>query len=326
MPSGKVYIGIDLGGTNVQIGAVSDEYKLLSDAKRKTRGEEGMDSVIDRIIDGIDEACRAADVKIDNLTAVGIGAPGAVEPAEGVVLEAVNLRWNNVPLASIMSKRLKVPVFLDNDVNVAVYGENRLGSGKNAENLLGVWAGTGIGGGLILNGKLYYGHFFTAGEIGHTILFPGNPPGSRSLEQNCSRTAIVDRLTRLITSNRKSSISAMVEGDLTRIRSKVIGKAFEEQDPLTVEVVENAAHLIGISIAGVVTLLSLPRVVLGGGLTEALGQPFVDMVQKSARRFAFPDVCRKVDVVASKLEDHAGVLGAAMIAAERLEDEKRKKK
>jgi len=326
MPSGKVYIGIDLGGTNVQIGAVGEEFKLAASTKRKTRAEEGMDSVLERICDGIDEACRGAGVPVADVAAIGIGAPGAVEPHEGIVLEAVNLRWNDVPLASIMSKRLKVPVYLDNDVNVAVYGENRLGAGKNAENLLGVWCGTGIGGGLILGGKLYYGHFWTAGEIGHTTLFPGNPPGSRSLEHACSRTALVERLARLISGNRKSSIMAMVDGDVSRIKSRTIGKAFAEQDPLTVEVVENAAYLLGVAVAGVVTLLSLPRVVLGGGLTEALGQPFVDLVQKSTRKHAFPDVCRKVDVVASKLEDHAGVLGAAMIAAERLEDEKRKKK
>jgi len=326
MPSGKVYIGIDLGGTNVQIGATSDEFKLLAGTKRKTRAEEGMDSVLDRVCDGIDEACRGAGIAVSDVAAIGIGAPGAVDPFEGVVLEAVNLRWNDVPLAAILSKRLKVPVYLDNDVNVAVYGENRLGSGKNFDNLLGVWVGTGIGGGLILNGKLYYGHFFTAGEIGHTILFPGNPPGIRTLENNCSRTAVVDRLARLISGNRKSSIMAMVDGDVTRIKSRTIGKAFADQDPLTVEVVESVAQLVGVSIAGVVTLLSLPRVVVGGGLTEALGQPFVEMVQKSARKYAFPDACRKVDVVASKLEDHAGVLGAAMIAAERLEDEKKKKK
>lgn len=326
MPSGKVFIGIDLGGTNIQIGAVSDEFRLLATTKRKTRAEEGLESVLERITDGIDEACRGAGVAVTDLTGIGIGAPGAVDATEGVVLEAVNLRWNDVPLASIMSKRLKVPVFLDNDVNVAVYGENRLGSGKNAENLLGVWVGTGIGGGLILNGKLYYGHFFTAGEIGHTILFPGNPPGIRSLEHNCSRTAVVDRLARLISGNRKSSVMAMVDGDVTRIKSRTIGKAFADGDALTVEIVESVAYLIGVSVAGVVTLLSLPRVVLGGGLTEALGQPFVDLVQRSARRHAFPDVCRKVDVVASRLEDNAGVLGAAMIAAERLDEEKKRKR
>lgn len=317
MPPSKPFVGIDLGGTNMQIGVVSPDKKLLATAKRKTKAEEGFDAVIGRIIEGVDEAAQAAKTPIAQLAALGIGAPGVVDPEAGVVLEAVNLRWNDAPLAKALTKRLGIPVFIDNDVNVAVYGENELGSGKGSKDLLGVWCGTGIGGGLILNGKLFYGAFKSAGEIGHTILFPNNPPGSRSLEHNCSRTAVVDRIIRLISSNRKSIISQLVDGDLTKVKSKTIGKAYAEQDQLTVEVVEDAAMFLGIAIANVVTLLSLPRVVVGGGLTEALGEPWVKLIEKSTRKFAFPDVCKKVDVVASKLEDNAGVYGAAMIAMDR---------
>ena len=312
-------IGIDLGGTNMQIGVVSPDFKVLGQAKRKTKAEEGMEGVMARIVDGVEEACAEAKIKPNELAACGLAAPGAVDPHDGIVLEAVNLRWVNTPAAQVLGKKLGVKTFLDNDVNAAVYGENRLGSGKNSRNLLGVWVGTGIGGGLILNGELYYGHFMTAGEIGHVIALPYNPPGSRSLEHNCSRTAVVDRMVRLIKSNRKSVLADKVEGDFEKIKSRLVGEAYEEKDPLTVEVVDSAAELLGISIAGVVTLLSLERVVLGGGLTEALGQPWVDMVQTTVRKFAFPDRCKQVKVVASQLEDRAGLLGAAMIAMERLE-------
>src|SRR5262249_29484832 len=159
---------------------------------------EGRDAVLSRIVDGIEEACTQAKIRMSELGGVGIGAPGAIDPAGGIVIEAVNLRWNDVPLAKLLGDKLRLPVFVDNDVNVAVYGENKLGAGENARDLLGVWLGTGIGGGLILNGELYYGNFFTSGEIGHTTLFPGNPPGARSFEQNCSRTSIVERLVKLI--------------------------------------------------------------------------------------------------------------------------------
>ena len=317
------FAGIDLGGTNMQLGVVAlgskgDDAKLIGEAKKKTKAEEGQEGVIGRIIEGLVEACAVAKISIKDLAGVGIGAPGAVDPADGIVLEAVNLRWKDVALASVLGKRLGVPVFLDNDVNVAVYGEYRLGAGRGCTDLLGVWVGTGIGGGLILKGELYYGHFMTSGEIGHTILFPNNPPGHRSLEHNCSRTAIVDRLIRLIESNRKSSLSKLVDGDLERIKSKSVGKAYEDKDPLTVEVVDDAADMLGVAISNAVTLLSLPRVVLGGGFTEALGAPFVERVQANCRRFAFPDRCKKVVVVESELMDHAGVFGAAMIARERV--------
>lgn len=319
MATPKLIAGIDLGGTNIQIGVVRGGNKLVGAARRKTKAEEGLNGVLDRIVTGIDEACAAAGIKRARLAAVGIGAPGAVDPTTGMVLEAVNLRWDNVPLAKILTKRLKVRTFLDNDVNVAVYGENRIGSGKNARDLLGVWLGTGIGGGLILNGALYYGKFMTAGEIGHTILFPGNPPGHRSLEHNCSRSAVVDRLARLINSNRKSMLTDIAEDkDISKLKSKALGRAFQEGDPLTLEVIEDCAHNLGVAISNVVTLLSIPRVVLGGGLTEALGQSFVDLVQEYTRFYAFPDRCKKVVVVASKLKDDAGVFGAAMIAQDRI--------
>lgn len=318
MPGSKPVVGIDLGGTNVQIGVVGPEHKVVGAAKRKTKPDEGRDAILGRIADGIEEACTQAKTKITELGAVGIGAPGAIDPATGTVIEAVNLRWNDVPLAKLLSDRLRLPVFVDNDVNVAVYGENKLGAGENARDLLGVWLGTGIGGGLILNGELYYGTFFTCGEIGHTILFPGNPPGSRSLEHNCSRTSVVERLVKLIRANKKSVIPSLVDGDLDEVKSKTVAKAYQMGDELTVQVVDNAADMIGISIANVVTLLSLGRVVLGGGLTEAMGDPLVDRVKKSVRANVFPDKCKQVKVVGTKLLDEAGVLGAALIAYERL--------
>jgi glucokinase len=321
LPSGT-FAGIDLGGTNMQLGIVacgtkSDDAKIIGESKKKTKSDEGQDAVIGRICEGVVEACAAAKVSVKDLSGIGIGAPGAVDPHEGVVLEAVNLRWDDVPLAAILQKRLGVPVYLDNDVNVAVYGEKVLGAGRGFDDLVGIWIGTGVGGGLVLNGKMYYGHYFTSGEIGHTLLLPNNPPGHRSLEHNCSRTALVERIIRLIAGNRKSIIPKLVDGDLSKIKSKTLARAYEENDLLTREVIDDAADMIGVAAANVVTLLSIPRVVLGGGLTEAIGKPFVERVQASCRRFAFPERCKQVTVVASELMDHAGVYGAAMIARDR---------
>lgn len=320
MPASKPFVGIDLGGTNIQFGVVSPDLKLIGEAKRKTKAEEKLDGVVGRIVAGIEEACAEAEITPADLGGIGIGAPGAVDPFKGIVLEAVNLRWDNVPLAEILTKRTKIKTFLDNDVNVAVYGENRMGAGKGAKNLLGVWLGTGIGAGLILNGELYYGHFLTAGEIGHTVLLPNMPRGIRSLEQNCSRTAIVDRLAKLIKANQKSKITAEVGEDYDKIKSRTLARHYREaerEDKLVVEVVDAAADLLGQCIGSVVTLLSLPRIVLGGGLTEALGPVFVERVEKVVREVAFPDACKKVVVVESSLEDNAGVFGAAIIAMER---------
>jgi glucokinase len=317
MRAKKPFVGVDLGGTNMQIGVVSPEEKIIGSSKRKTKADEGLDAVVERIAEGIIEACVTAQVDVASLGGIGIGAPGVVDPGKGIVVEAVNLRWRDTPLAAILGKRLKVPVSLDNDVNVALYGEYMLGAAKGRDYVLGVWVGTGVGGALILDGKLYYGKLLSAGEIGHTILMPNNPLGHRSLEHNCSRSAVVDRIVRLIKSGRRSKLTNEVGDDFEKIKSGALGRAYASDDYLTREVVDEAAELLGISIANVVTLLSIDHVVLGGGLTEAIGKPFVEAVEKSARKFAFPDICKKVDVVASKLEDQAGVFGAAMIAVER---------
>jgi glucokinase len=310
--------GVDLGGTNMQVAIVDRDGKILARAKRKTKADEGRDAVLQRIADAVEEAATNAKLKTTDLAAIGIGAPGAVDPKAGVVLEAVNLRWTDVNLADLLKKRTGLPTFVDNDVNVAVYGENKMGAGENSPDVLGVWIGTGIGGGLILNGKLYYGTFLTAGEIGHTLLFPGNPPGSRSLENNCSRTAVADRLVKLIKANRKSVIPSLVDGDLSEIKSKTIAKAYEMGDALTMEVVDNAADMVAVAVANMVTTLALGRVVLGGGLTEAIGTPLVDRVKKTARQFIFPEKAKAVKIVGTKLLDDAGATGAALIAIERL--------
>lgn len=319
----KPVIGIDLGGTNMQIGAVDAKNKILGRSKKKTRATEGLQKVLDRIAEGITEACAEAHLIPKDLGGIGIGAPGAIEPHEGIVLQAPNLRWRDVPLAELLRKRFGVPVVVDNDVNAAVYGEWKFGAGKGVDDLAGVWLGTGVGGGLILNGKMYYGAFYTAGEVGHTILWPFASPGSAKLEESCSRTAIVDRLLRLIRT-RKSVIPELADGDLTEIRAKTVAIAYDRGDRVTRDVVDNAAELLGMAIANMVTTLSLPRVVLGGGLTEAMGDMLVKPVREATRRYVFPDVCKKVDIVATKLCDNAGLLGAAALVRERAEPGKKR--
>jgi glucokinase len=316
----KPFIGIDLGGTNMQIGVVSPDGKMLSQTKKKTKAEDGYEGVLDRIALGVEEACAGAGLTVSQIGGIGIGAPGVVDPHEGKVVVAVNLRWTNKPLAEDLGKKLKTKVIVDNDVNVAVYGENMIGAGKNSKNMMGVWIGTGIGGGLILNGKLHYGHFLSAGEIGHTILFPFHPLGSRTLENNASRTNVSNRIIKLINANHKSKLTSELGDDPEKwsreVKSKLIAQHYrggEREDELVIRVVDDAAAMIAVACANAITLLSLERIVLGGGLTEACGKPFVERVSELTREMAFPKICQSADIVASKLEDAAGIYGAAML-------------
>lgn len=317
-PKAPLVAGIDLGGTNMQIGIVDATNKVVGRTKKKTRPENGTESVIDKIAEGVREACKESAIEVTDLTAVGIGAPGAIDMEHGVVMEAPNLRWNDVPLAFMLGERLrKKPVVVDNDVNVAVYGENKLGVGKNASDVLGVWVGTGIGGGLVLNGKLYYGGFGTAGEIGQIVLYPNAPMGYEILEQCCSRKFVVERLIRLINANHPSILPELAGPELADIGAGTLGKAYDRGDELVRAVVDESADLLGIAISGFVSVLSLPMVILGGGMTEGIGKPYVDRVAKSIRAHVFPDRCREVEVLATKLADDAGLLGAALLAREK---------
>lgn len=317
MASGSVVVGIDLGGTNMQIGVVDAANRVLGRVKLKTKADKGGDAVVERMAQGVRDAVEQAGVTLADVAGMGVGCPGAIDLAKGIVIEAPNLRWNMMPLAENLSASLAGrPVLLDNDVNVAVVGENRLGAGNNARDVLGVWIGTGIGGGLILNGGLYYGGFESAGEIGHVTLFPGAALGNRSLEQNCSRKFIVERILRLVRANH-TSILPELAGDSSDIGAGLVAEAYQRGDDLTRRVVDEAADLLAIAIANAVTLLSLPLVLLGGGLTEAMGPPFADRVQSEVRKHVFPRLLQKVRVVPTRLEDEAGLLGAALLARDR---------
>lgn len=312
-------IGIDLGGTNIQVGIVAPDGEVLARAKAKTQALEGQQAVLDRVASTARNAVERAELSIKDIDCCGMGVPGPLNPQTGVVFEAVNLRWENAPVAAEIRERLGVPVTLENDVNAAAWGEFNHGAGRGATNLVAAWLGTGVGGAFILNKAMFYGSNFTAGEIGHMLIDPYAAPGNRTLEHNCSRSAAADRLLRLVNANEHSVLSEFV-GE-KQLRSKNIAKAYHAEDPLTLEVIADLGQRLGLHLGSLVTALSLDRIVLGGGLTEAVGQPLVDIVRKAARKAAFPDVCKQVEVVASELEDDAGVIGAALLARAALQRE-----
>jgi len=315
----NLYVGIDLGGTNIQ-AAIYDiaKQEIVVRDGTKTKATEGADAVLARIEKITKKLIDKADLKSDDITGLGIGAPGAIDFDRGLVLDAPNLGWVDYPLQKELSKRLPFPVVIDNDVNVGAWGEYKAGAGKGYDEQMAIFVGTGVGGGLILHGKLYQGIGHTAGEIGHLVVGGRGTLGHRTVEDLASRTSMVRRIRNMIEYNHKSVVTELVAGDLTKIRSKVLAQAFEQGDKLTVEVVHDAARYIGMAIANAVTLLSLPCVVLGGGASEALGKPWLKLVRKNFEDHVFPDKLKNTKIVLSELEDNAGPIGAALLAAETL--------
>lgn len=312
-----LYFGIDLGGTNIQ-AAIYDTKKqevIVRDGT-KTKAAEGADAVIGRIEKLCNKLLDKAELKADDIAGLGIGAPGAIDIKKGVVLRAPNLDWDKFPLRDELSKRFPFDVVVDNDVNVGAWGEYRAGAGRGHDEQMAIFIGTGVGAGLVLGGQIYHGSNHTAGEIGHTVVGGRGSLGHRTVEDLASRTSMVRRLRHLIDANHKSVVTELVDGDLTKIRSKVLAQAFDQGDALTVEVVEDAARYIGMAIANTVTLLSLPCVVVGGGASEAMGKPWLKLVRNAFEEHVFPKKLKETKIVLSELEDNAGPIGAALLASD----------
>jgi glucokinase len=311
-------IGIDLGGTNITGGLVDPHNKLTARVKIDTEADGGADHVVERLAECIDRVIKESNTSREQIMGVGIGVPGAIDPDTGRVLEAVNLRWRDMPLCDRLRKAIDLPVTIDNDVNVGTWGEYARGAAQGFNAVMGIFVGTGIGGGLVLGGRLYSGAFGTAGEIGHTVVQAHAPRGMRTLEQLASRTAVVNRLVQLVNANQASVLPELAGKKWPHIRSKILARAYQADDPLTVAILEDAAAAIGTAIASAVTVLSLDCVVIGGGLTEALNARWVKVIRNRFREVVFPSACRECRIVASKLGDDAGVIGAALLARARL--------
>lgn len=313
--------GIDLGGTNIQAAVVNPDNEIIGRARKKTRAERGAKEVTVRIIDCIKECLASADVNAGDIAALCIGAPGPLRPEEGIVISAPNLGWRNVPLKSLLESAVGIRTLLDNDVNIGTYGEFRLGAGRGVRDLVGIFVGTGIGGGLVIDGKLHRGFNHTAGEIGHLVVRMGGPKcgcGNRGcLEAIAGRAAIARELASRA-KKRKTLLTKLAKGPLEEARSRAIADAYNEKDDLVVEVLDEAVAALGAAIGGVVNLLSPEAVILGGGLTEALGKPFVKQVAQAAAKNAFPQCIKNVRFAMAELGDDAGVLGAAQLAREAL--------
>lgn len=317
--SGSHVVGVDLGGTNMQIGVVDAHNRVIGQARLKTQAHEGVEAVIHRLCDGIQSACAGAGLKVRDLGGVGIGAPSPIDASCRIILNAVNLRWRDVHLADLVMERLGgVPATLDNDVNVAVWGEFNLGAGRGYHNVLGIWVGTGIGGGLVLDSHLHHGTFGTAGEIGQGVILPNGGPASEKLEDHASRSAMERRAVHLLRANEPSTMREMVEGRFDDVRIHHLAQALEQGDGLALRVAGHSAHLVGIAAANAATLLSLDCIVLGGGGAEALGEWYLQHVRRAFDEAVFPETLRRCAVVATKLRDNAGLLGAALLARERL--------
>jgi glucokinase len=321
--NGPYTIGMDLGGTKILAAVVGLEGRIVAEAKLKTKADEGPDAVIERMVHVAHAVVQKAEIDWQDVLGMGVGAPGPMDPDTGIVYHPPNLRgWSKVPLAPRLAKALRVPVFLENDVNLGTLGEYALGAGQGMQDVVGIFVGTGVGGGLILDGKLRSGVRHAAAEVGHMIVLADGPVcgcGKRGcLESVASRTAI-DRDIRLgIAAGRESLVAELTGGKINRLTSGVLAKAWRQGDPLVIEIVTKVQWYLGLLAASIVNLIDPQMVIFGGGVVEALGEEFLAPIRVTARQYFIQQAgADQVQIVAARLGDNAGVLGAAVLARQR---------
>lgn len=316
----SVTIGVDVGGTKIQVAAV--RRRRVVGAHRLSTPTTGTGDLVTAVGEAIAATLGEAETGSDDLRAIGMGIPGSVDSAAGTVASAHNIPGfegsDPIPLADMISRAAgNVPVRLDNDVRVGVLGEWKRGAGRGFRNLLGVWVGTGVGGGLVLNGRLVVGAG-AAGEIGHTIVKPEGrlcSDGKRGhLEAYAGRGRMEDRARRMAKEGHKTILFELMEKrGRTRVSSGVIVAALEKDDHLTTQLVEDAVWALGVACASAQNLLSLEAIVIGGGLGDRLGPPFVERIAEAMRPHLFlPD--RAPAMLGTAFGDLSGAVGGAVLA------------
>jgi glucokinase len=318
------YVGVDLGGTSLRAVAVDGENKVLVVKKTRTVRTGGSGRLIRNIAGLVEKTLAEGGISRSNVRVVSVGVPGPIDMARGVVEEAPNLGWKRVPLRSELRQLLRVPVFVENDVNVGLVGEHALGAGRGAKNVVGIFVGTGIGGALIIDGQLYEGSRGGAGEIGHTVLEVNGPVcgcGHRGCaEALASRTAMERDVRAAIKSGRKSLIlKIMKKKNKERMTSSIIAAALKKKDPVMQEVMKRAQYYLGVLAANAVNLLDPECVVFGGGIAERMKDDFVGPIREIAYQYLLrrPDP-KGLKIVPGHLADNAGALGAIVLARQRL--------
>lgn len=317
---GTITVGVDVGGTKIQSAAMRAK-KVVGSARMATP-LTGAEDVSEAIGDAVTKALADAGAQLSDLTAVGIGAPGTIDPEAGTVSSSPNLPGfqglEAVPLGAMVSQALGgVPVKLDNDVRVAILGEWKRGAGRGYRHLLGVWVGTGVGGGLVLDGALYEGQG-AAGEIGHMIVKPGGrvcSDGRRGhLEAYAGRGQMEAHARHLVKEGHKTELFDIMERKgRTRLSSGVWAAALEKKDKMAVELVDDAVRALAVALASVQNLLALEAIVIGGGLGDRLGPPFVERIREEMQPLLFvPD--HPPTLLSSEFGDLAGAVGAAVLA------------
>ncbi len=311
-------LGIDLGGSKILAAVCNSQGNMLSRDYRETPADEGPEAVIQEILRSVGLATDQAGIAIEQLSAIGVGAPGISNPETGVVFTSPNLPgWHNVPLRDIIEGKSGKKTFLINDANAAALGELYFGAGRGARNFIYLTISTGIGGGIIINGELYSGAIGTAGEVGHMTIDDNGPRcncgNTGCWETLASGSALAKEARYRIEKGAKTSILDYAGGDTKKVTAQVIQTAAEHGDTLARELLTQTSYYIGVGLANLINLFNPELIVIGGGLSN-IGDMLLGPAFKVAGERAYKEAYQAVRFALAELGRNSGVLGAAAFA------------
>lgn len=317
-------VGVDLGGTNVRAAVMerATEKIVARSDNLPARAQEGVTETAGQIASAAQMALDWARVDTGDVLGAGIAVPGHVKAAEGRVMWAPNFkdRWQGVQVAQPVRDALGVPVFIGNDANLAALGEFTFGAGRAVRHLAMITLGTGIGGGLIVDGKLIEGADGGAGEIGHMVIHPGGRGGNSafgSVEGEAGRDAITERAARKIQEGRPTSLATLVDYDRFALTPALIAQEAQKGDAVAREVFEETGHYVGLCAANLINLLNPQMIVIGGGVSLA-GALVLEPIQRTAYACAIRTMSRTCQIVLADLGDNAGIMGGMALVLHEL--------
>ncbi|SDQ50246.1 ROK family glucokinase [Virgibacillus salinus] len=313
-------IGIDVGGTTIKFGIINEAGNILDKWEIPTNATNSGTSILTDIWNSLRQKIEIGQLNKDSITGIGLGAPGFIHEESGRVYEAVNIGWKNMEIANELKIISNLPVFVQNDANIAVLGENWRGAGEQSRNLIAITLGTGVGGGIIANGTILNGENGTAGEIGHITIekdgYQCNCGRRGCLETIASATGIVRQAKNIIGTNPTSRLASLYRenGSLT---TKDIFELANNGDALSKEVIDHTADVLGLVIANLATIINPSKILIGGGVSKA-GEGFINSIDNAFRKYALGRVSEVCDLKVAQLGNDAGIIGAAFLVKQKL--------
>ena len=299
-------------------GVFDRSLECLGSIRLSTKPQRGVRGVIERMARCVRDAVDECDLKLSQIRAVGVGAPGGVDSKSGMVLFAPNLGWKRVPLKRLLEKALGRTVVVENDCNLSMIGIYQKELRAKPRDVVGIFLGTGIGGGLVLGGRTHKGFNSVAGEVGHMVIDRNGPRcgcGNRGcFEALAGRGAIFRRIRQAVKAGEKTVLTTLLGKELAGLRSGHLRKAVRRRDKLVTRIVREVAECAGIAVANLVNLLNPEVVVMGGGLVEALEDEVMPVIRRHVLEHAFPGAAKGLEIRASKLGDESGIVGGAVLA------------